>query len=76
MDSPNDINTFNITIQILNKCIKQWFQQNLPQEYALGEFKECCTNEERDIINKSVAIFKTTLLWFAIATRIATVGKR
>lgn len=58
METPNDFNIFNITINLLNDCIKKWFQKHLPQEYVLGEFKECCTNQERDIINKSITIFK------------------
>lgn len=58
MENTNDFNTFNATINLLNDCIKRWFQKNLPKEYALGEFKECCTNQERTIIDKSISIFK------------------
>lgn len=53
----NDKEIFRITLAILNDCTKKWFQDFVPKEYSLGEFKPCCTNEEKAILEQSISIF-------------------
>ncbi len=53
----NDKETFRITLAILNDCTKKWFQEFVPKEYSLGEFRPCCTNEEKNALEQSIFIF-------------------
>lgn len=55
----NNLNqeTFRITLAMLNDCTKKWFQEFVPKEHSLGEFKPCCTNEEKNVLEQSISIF-------------------
>lgn len=53
----NSQQTFIITLALLNDCTLNWFQEFVPKKYSLGEFKPCCTNEEKAILEQCISIF-------------------
>ena len=65
LDSPTNIQTDIQSIDIpqlaeeFNNCIINWFKKNkyLEENFALGEFKGCCSEDEVEIIKTCITIF-------------------